>query len=83
MSETPDPAPPPAAPATPPASRTPLDAILAAAKDALPSLAVSAGLIIALTWGMPAGNEKVALSLISGLFGFLTGRATASKGSGQ
>lgn len=68
-------------PAPPPAQKTGLDAILTGIKELLPAVALSLALPLMVFVTMPASNEKVVLSLVSGLFGFLTGRAT--KGSAK
>lgn len=85
MSETPEEgAPAPAAKAmAEPRPKTQLDTILSAVKELLPAVALSVSLPLMICVTMPASNEKVVLSLVSGLFGVLVGRATAPKGDAQ
>lgn len=78
MSEPLEPGVSPAAPSQP---RTPLEVILSSVKDLLPAAALAAAVPMLVLGAMPAGNEKVMLTVIGALAGFLTGRAT--KGSAQ
>ena len=52
-------------------------AILASVKDLLPAVALSVGLCLLVFFAVPAANHDPVLSIISGMLGFLTGRATS------
>lgn len=79
MPAAPDPMADTRAPASPAEPRTAIDNILEALKSFLPAVSVSIALPLVLIVPMPADNEKIALTLIGGLFGFLTGRATQKR----
>lgn len=61
--------------------KTTLGQMIDGMKQMLPSFALSTALILVICHEVPKGSEQTALSLISGLLGFLTGRATASSKS--
>lgn len=64
-----------------PPPRTSLEALFAAVKDMLPAAGLAVAVPLLVMHAMPAGNEKVMLTVVGALAGFLTGRASAAKSS--
>lgn len=53
--------------------------VLAAIKDLLPSVALSIGLGLMIFKAVPTENHDPVLAIISGMLGFLTGRASGGR----